>query len=177
MHWFAAALMFVVLSANATWADAQPADSLLLQAKAMLWSGTPDQALVARATFERIVADDDLATLAHYYAALVGHQLAGQLIGTKPDGYKKEVIAHLDYAIDHLETATERDPDFAEAWALLASVYGQKIAQKPFSAMALGRKSDKATERARELAPDNPRVVLLAAIGDYNTPKMWGGDK
>ena len=172
-----AALMLLALFTSAIWAGAQPADSLMLQAKAMLWEGTTDQALLARATFERLTADDDLATLAHYYAALVAHQLVAQLIGTQPDGYKKEVIAHLDYAIDHLQTATKRDPNFAEAWALLASVYGQKISQKPLTAVALGRKSNKAKDRAHELAPDNPRVVLLAAIGDYNTPVIWGGDK
>src|SRR6185503_5665317 len=28
-----------------------------------------------------------------------------------------------------------------------------------------------------KLAPDDPRVILLNAIGDYSTPSIFGGDK
>ena len=43
--------------------------------------------------------------------------------------------------------------------------------------MFIGPKAGKAIRKAMELAPDNPRVVLSAAIGDYNTPRMFGGNK
>lgn len=47
----------------------------------------------------------------------------------------------------------------------------------PFKAMTLGPKSSRAMKRAKELAPDNPRVLLIDGTGDYFTPGMFGGDK
>ena len=161
--------------------QAQPADSLLLQAKQMLRTGemesNTDKIQQARVMFERATSDDDLATLAHYYAAYAAHQLVGLLSGSDSDTPGRELLDHIDYAIHHLEVTSQRDPSFADGWALLASVYGRKISLRPLSGMTLGPKSNRAQKTAIELAPDNPRVVLLKAVGDYNTPRMWGGDK
>ncbi len=44
------------------------------------------------------------------------------------------------------------------------------------SGMRYGPKSNNAIERAREAAPNNPRVLLAQGISLYNTPSMWGGD-
>lgn len=161
--------------------QAQPADSLLLQAKEMLRAGAmesnTDKIQQARVMFERATSDDQLATLGHYYAAYAAHQLVGLLSGGDSDTSSRELLTHIDYAIQHLEVASQRDPSFAEGWALLASVYGRKISLRPLSGMTLGPKSSRAQKTAQELAPNNPRVVLLKAVGDYNTPRMWGGDK
>jgi tetratricopeptide (TPR) repeat protein len=70
--------------------------------------------------------------------------------------------------------AVELGSDFAEAQAMLGSCYGMK-ATGIFSGMKYGPKSDKAMKRAKELAPDNPRVVLLDAIGTFFKPSMFGG--
>ena len=43
--------------------------------------------------------------------------------------------------------------------------------------MLLGPRVGKAAQKAKQLAPDNPRVVLSAAISDFNTPEMFGGNK
>ena len=174
-------LAILALLASVTAIRAQPADSLLLQAKQMLRvgesEGKSDKIQQARATFERATADESLATLAHYYAAYAAHQLVDLLTGSNPDIPKRELLVHIDYAIHHLEESTQRDPSFAEGWALLASVYGRKISLKPLLGMTLGQKSRRAQRTAVEIAPDNPRVVLLKAIGDFNTPRMWGGSK
>ena len=39
-----------------------------------------------------------------------------------------------------------------------------------------GPKSDDAPDYARELAPDNPRIVLIDAIALFQKPSFFGGD-
>ena len=77
----------------------------------------------------------------------------------------------------HLKEATRINPEGAEAHALLSSAYGRQIGLSPVKSMFIGPKAGKASKKAMELAPDNPRVVLSAAIGDFNTPRMFGGNK
>ena len=79
--------------------------------------------------------------------------------------------------MESLKEVVRLDPESAEAWALLNSVYGRQISLSPMKGMLLGRRSQRALDKAQELAPDNPRVVLTAAMSDFNTPGMWGGDK
>lgn len=167
-------LLALLLTAPAL---AQDAESLILEAKTQLWTGMStgdfDAVQAARATFERAAADASLAAWAHYYAALADANLANVLATTDEDAADD----HLDRAVENLRAAIEADDEHAEAYALLASVYGRKIGLSPMKGMFLGSKADNAMERAQELAPDNPRVVLIAAISDYNTPGMWGGSK
>ena len=161
--------------------SAQPADSLLIQAKQRLQqamhAGSADEVLAARAMFERATADENLATLAHYYAGYSAHLLVSLLSSDGSAASRAELLAYLDYAARHLEQATQRDPSFAEGWALLAGVYGRKIGLRPLSGMRLGPRSSRAQQTAIQLEPDNPRVVLLKAVSDYNTPGIWGGNK
>ena len=137
----------------------------------------PDKIQQARLAFERVTSVDSLATLAHYFAAYAAYELINVLSGNNADTPKRELVGYLDYAIRHLEAGLDRDPSFAEGWALLASVYGRKISLRPIAGMTLGPKSSAAQQTALELASDNPRVVLLKAIGDFNTPGLWGGSK
>ncbi len=178
---FAVAILLLAIILPSGLLSAQPADSLLLLAKQNLQQasndGSVDQVLLARTMIERAVADENLATLAHYYAGYSAHLLVGLLTGNETSASKAELLAYLDYAILHLGQATERDPSFAEAWALLASAYGRKIGLRPLLGMRLGPRSSRAQEMAVQLEPDNPRVVMLEAIGGYNTPRIWGGSK
>lgn len=174
-------LIIMAIFVSATSVNAQPAVSLILEAKQLLregeMEGSLDKVQRARVTFERAAFNDSVATLAHYYAAYATHQLIGLLSGINSATSRRELLDHIDYAIEHLEAATQREPSFAEGWALLASVYGRRISYRPIAGMALGPKSNRAQKTAEKLAPDNPRVVLLKAVSDYNTPRMWGGNK
>lgn len=156
-------------------AAAQPADSLIAQGKRLLQQGADqgEAALMqqARAAFERASADAGAAPLAHYYAGLTGYRL---LYAPERPAEKIDLI---DDAIAHLDQATAQDADFADAHALRSSMLGQKIAEQWYKGPFLGPKADDAMERAKTLAPENPRVVLLEAIGAFNKPGMFGGDK
>ena len=174
MQRFLLSLAFILSITNPTLA--QSADSLIISGKQMLQSGENagdlDAMYAARATFERALADTGLVVWGHYYIALTDYRIAGLL-----EGESKDPSEHLNAAVEHLKKATEIDPQAAEAYALLSSVYGWQIGLSPMKSMLLGPRVGKAAQKAKQLAPDNPRVVLNAAISDFNTPKMFGGSK
>ena len=156
---------------------AQSGDSLIISGRQMLQAGENagdlDAMYAARATFERALADTGLVAWGHYYIALADYRIAGLL----SEESKDQASEHLKVAVEHLKKATEIDPQAAEAYALLSSAYGLQIGLSPMKSMLLGPRVGKASQKAEQLAPDNPRVVLSAAISDFNTPKMFGGSK
>lgn len=155
---------------------AQDADSLILKGKRLLHQGynqsNLDQLHRARTLFARATNGREHTALAHYYIGLARYR-AANLVQDDED----QSLRYVNDGIDHLEKATDLDSGFADAHALLSGLYGQKIGMKPFKAMTLGPKSDRAMEQAKELAPDNPRVLLIDGTGDYFKPSMFGGDK
>ncbi len=170
-------VLLVCLVSAAYPALAQSAASLIISGRQMLQAGENandlDAMYAARATFERTLADTGLSAWSHYYVALADYRIAG-LLGEES---KEQADEHLKAAVEHLQQATEVDPRSAEAYALLSSVYGLQIGLSPMKSMILGPRVGKAAQKAKQLAPDNPRVVLSGAIGDFNTPKMFGGSK
>lgn len=167
--------------AGATHLNAQSARDALLLAKEILEQGASlddtELVLQARAGFEGIIEDEGLAKFAHYYAASAASELANILDESGESGVRRTILGYVDYAIEHLEAAVALDESFAEGWLMLSAAYAQKITVKPLNAVGLGRKFNRAMNRAQELEPENPRVVLLKAITDYNLPRIVGGNK
>ena len=195
MSRFLLALAFVFSLAAPAFAQASPmlatgssADSLLVSGKQMLRAGEDggslDAMYAARATFERALADTSLAAAStssaeswgHYYIALADYRIADYLLAAGEEN-KGAASEHLKTTVEHLQKATEIDPQAAEAYALLSSAYGRQIGLNPAKGIVLGRRAQKALKKAAQLAPDNPRVVLCTAIRDFNTPGMFGGSK
>ncbi len=164
-------------AASPVTAQVRGADDLILEGKEQLQTGLDSNDLDvirrARALFERATADPNRSSLTHYYVALADYRLANLLYGTD----RRQTLSYLNDSVEHLKEAIRINDRFAEAHALLSGSYGQKIGLSPLESIILGPKSGKAIERATELEPDNPRVVLLKAISDYHTPKMFGGDR
>ena len=91
-----------------------------------------------------------------------------------PEGEKKRRRELLREAEAQLDLLIELDPQSAEAHALRGTVVGNRI-EGGLSAAWLGRRSERAHERALELGPDNPRVALQHGIGLFHTPRRFGG--
>ena len=166
---------------------AQPAAALLTSGKNILQQGINENNLdamyAARATFERALADKNLSAWSHYYIALTDYRIANYLLAQGKKN-KERASKHLKEAAEHLEETMREDitredakTTAAEVYALLSSVYGRQISLSGIKGMFLGPKSGNLLKKAEQLAPDNPRVVLSAAISAFNTPKMWGGSK
>ena len=114
---------------------------------------------------------DDQRSITRYTAAYLNWRLF-----VIPDGVPEaERDALLDEAVDLLSEILADDDGNAESHALLASVYGQQIGASAWRGMVLGRRASRESERALELAPANPRVLLLDGVGKLNTPRMFGG--
>ena len=185
MSRFLLALAFVFSLAAFVFAQASPmlatgssADSLLVSGKQMLGEngGSLDAMYEAKAAFERALADTSLAAWGHYYIALADYRIADYLLAAGEEN-KGAASEHLKTTVEHLQKATEINPQAAEAYALLSSAYGRQIGLNPAKGIVLGRRAQKALKKAAQLAPDNPRVVLCTAIRDFNTPGMFGGSK
>ena len=185
MSRFLLALAFVFSLAAPASAQASPmlatgssADSLLVSGKQMLGEngGSLDAMYAAKAAFERTLADTGVAAWGHYYMALADYRIADYLLAAGEEN-KGAASEHLKATVEHLQKATEINPQAAEAYVLLSSAYGRQIGLNPIKGMVLGRRAQKALKKAAQLAPDNPRVVLCTAIRDFNTPGMFGGSK
>ena len=172
-------LSLVVLFSVSHPAPAQPGDSLIVGGKRMLRAGVNagslDAMYAARGMFERVLGDTSLSAWGHYYTALADHSIVNYLLGRTDD--REQASEHLKSAVGHLREAIRLDPRSAEAHALMSSAYGRQISLNPVKWIFLGRRVANALEKAREIAPDNPRVVLCAALSDYHTPQVLGGSR
>jgi tetratricopeptide (TPR) repeat protein len=130
--------------------------------------------LGARAFFERLLSDPTYPWLVHYYIGFVDMRIFHYYFSQEKKDEAKEFA---DDGIAHLEKAVELKNDFAEAYALLSAMYGNKIALNPMLGMTLGQKSGSMIQRAFEIDPENPRVSFIAGQSAYYTPKMFGGGK
>ncbi|MDC2889808.1 hypothetical protein [Psychrosphaera algicola] len=112
------------------------------------------------------------ADLSGYDLALAYYRIAlsANLKGQTP--VAKESI---DQAMELLEKLDESSPDNVEIKALLAQVYGYKIALDPIKGMYYGPKSNSTLSSAETIQPNNPRVLLVKGISKFNTPGVFGG--
>ncbi|WP_370980943.1 tetratricopeptide repeat protein [Agaribacterium sp. ZY112] len=80
-------------------------------------------------------------------------------------------------AQSELEQLLEKEPKNAEALALLANIYGLQSHMFPEKAAFLGPQAGQAMHKALSIDATNPRVQLIAGIGEYYTPTEYGGSK
>ncbi len=123
----------------------------------------------SRTTLAKVAPDAQ----SHYVMGFAHYRL-GSLLAAQDASAAATAMSE---CVDALDEATGADQQFAEAYALQSACLGQLAALRPITAMVNGPRSGGRIEKALELAPQNPRVVLLDALGDYGRPKAFGGDK
>jgi tetratricopeptide (TPR) repeat protein len=155
----------------------QTAAQGIMEAKSFIQQGSnsasKEKLEQARNILTQLESQGDHQALAEYYLGYIDYQTAVAVYRMD----EAQAPASLDSAVIHLEKAIHINDNNAEAHALLASCYGMQIAFSPLSGIWRGPKSGAEMSKAKELAPENPRVALLGAIGTYNTPSMFGGGK
>ena len=151
-------------------------DALFVEGKERLQqaidSSNPDQLYEAQKLFEQARQNGNYEIFSLYYLALCEYRLA-TLFAAVPD----EKARCINQAIGYLKEAIELEDNFSDAYALLASAYGQKLGMKPHLGMMLGPETKTVLEKSKRLDGNNPRVVLIDGMSDYYTPAMFGGDK
>lgn len=121
-----------------------------------------------------LTTDSELRGLALYYAGWTQWSLAGSQIQA---GQKDDALVSLGHSVDDLRKAVVIAPDNAEfqcqlTWSLisLAVTDGGKFQE-------LRAEISQSRKRALELAPANPRVVMMDAGMIFNTPPQFGGSQ
>ncbi len=133
--------------------------------------GSADEMLAARAAFAALVADAPGSARNQYGLALADWRVIPVLGKARDEQARKlckEGIAACDLAF-----ATESK--LADALALKAGLQGLALGFAPGAGMTLGPEIIEGNARARGMAPENPRVALLAAISLMHQPAFTGG--
>jgi len=152
-------------------------EKVIIQGKKQLVEGTNNwnesTIINARSLFERLKMQKDKLDLVYYYIGLADYRLAsGYFLQQDPKAQQ-----FLDDGIKNLELALKENKKLADAHALLASLYGQKIGLEPALAMTLGPQSWVSMENAQKLESKNPRVLMLQATSTFYAPEQYGGSQ
>lgn len=110
-----------------------------------------------------------LAALLRYQAAYAAYR-AGELAPAvgRPDS------PYLARCEEQALAAAEQQEDFADAWAL-AGACAALDASRNLTALLSARRARQYLRTAREMSPDNPRVLLLAAVSALRQPSVGQG--
>ena len=124
-----------------------------------------------------IAADESSDKLHGYYAALAHYRLA-QLVAERPGAAGASSTAELaQRCVSGADQALALQADFADALALRAACLASPLTGGALHAPFAGHRARKDLERALQLAPRDPRVLLLDAVSDYQLPGSSGGNK
>ena len=132
-----------------------------------------EDARALRNLADAIAADESHDKLHGYYAALADWRLA-QLAAQHPGG-SPPASQLAQRCVSESDAALALQADFADALALRAACLATAggVLHAPFS----GRRARKDLERALQLAPRDPRVLLVDAMSDYELAPSAGGNK
>ncbi|HTV50275.1 MAG TPA: hypothetical protein VME21_03745 [Steroidobacteraceae bacterium] len=112
---------------------------------------------------DALAAQEGSSPLRSYYLALANYRLA--LLRRAP-GARGDARAPAERCADEAAEARRSDADAAEALALESACLDLSAQLKALTAPLLRERSGSQLHRALELAPHNPRVLLIQALGE-----------
>ena|GEM_PF-644188 len=149
--------------------------SAIREAKSLLREGsiTSDTMLIIKAKdiLQKIHEQNSTHTTL-YFLAQSEYELARIAFALKDD---KKFDIHYNAAVQLTEKLLEEKQDWSEPYALLALLYGYKIAKNNFTAVTLGPKSYFLAQRAIELDDKNPRAWFVWGTIKFHMPAVFGG--
>jgi hypothetical protein len=125
---------------------------------------------------DTVAADETRDRLHGYYAGLLAWRLT--LLAVQSPGAVRGASAALlaQRCVGTLDVLLEQQSDFADALALRAACLATPLDVNGTQASS-PRQARKDFRRALQLAPGNPRVLLLDAMSDYLLPPTLGGNR
>ncbi len=160
-------------------ASAAPVSARWMQLERRIESGYFRQNVAGlRALAATLPADDGAAAAdtgggewQSYYGALLAYRLA--LLARNDEA---RAWPFMQQCIDRLNRALVADPGSAEALALQSACLALQSRMDPWRAPLAAPRSRARIDKALELAPDNPRVLLLGSLAARDRPRLFGGD-
>ncbi len=146
------------------------------QAMSADYRGDLDELARLREEILPLVDDPAAGYLAHYWAGFASWRWA--INGTSREMSRENLKSHLETAAADFDAAIGLRDDFADGYAAAASVRGWLAAFQGSDAAALlelVERSQQQLTRARELAPDNPRVLWVLGGVYLFAPPAAGG--
>jgi tetratricopeptide (TPR) repeat protein len=111
--------------------------------------------------------------LKSYYAGLLAYRQA--LLSL--DSNRGQALDQAERCVASLDQALELSREFAEALALQSVCLDMLHSLKPWPTPFSSSRSSALMEKALQLAPKNPRVLLLDAVGDLERSRRSSSDK
>jgi tetratricopeptide (TPR) repeat protein len=165
--WLAVPLCMAGLAAHAD--DAPDTRWLDVEGRIQYGYYTEDVRAVEQVA-DSLETDTSAGDLRQYYLGLARYRLAVLESVHHPDRAR----ASAERCVASLQQPTQEDAAASEALALQAACYRLLAKLKPVSAPYLSLKGGSAMHRALALAPQNPRVLLLDALVDYDLHRERG---
>ena len=125
--------------------------------------------------FEMLLKNREKEWLIEFYLGYAKFRLGNFFSTIKKD--KNLSVRYFDDAIIHLEKSKLLNPNFVDSHTILSATYGSKIRVIPGKAVFLGGRAEDELKVALEMEPSNPRAWLHRGIGEFFTPRLFGGGK
>jgi tetratricopeptide (TPR) repeat protein len=116
---------------------------------------------------DSLQSDTKTDALHGYYVGLANYRLALLYVDRAPDKAK----SLLERCVSGLDESLKAQPDFPDALALQAACLHRLGELTALAVPLAGHRSGSEMRRALELAPKNPRVLLLEAIEVHTRPQ------
>jgi tetratricopeptide (TPR) repeat protein len=129
---------------------------------------------------EPLTSNDSHDRLKSYYSGLLAYRMTlleeaqSPPPARKNDRSKNEARQTVERCVGSLDQALEAQSNFADALALQSACLGLLAELSSWRAPLAAPKSASQLHKALQLAPKNPRVLLLDAVGEYEHPKGPG---
>jgi tetratricopeptide (TPR) repeat protein len=166
-------------------ADVRAADTSWLDIESRIqYAYYTEDGRTLRNLMEPLVSGDRSDRLKSYYEGLLAYRmtLLSAVVqppaGGKPlpDGTKGMERQMAERCVTSLDHALELQGNFADALALQSACLARLSEAHSLKAQLAGFRSATQMRKALQLAPKNPRVLLLDAVGAYERSKMLGGE-
>jgi hypothetical protein len=126
---------------------------------------------------DTLAGDESNDRMHGYYAALAAWRLAQLAARTPAAGHGLSAAQLAQRCISEADGALSQQADFAEALALRAACRATPLDSAGSQGTYAVHRARRDQERALQLAPRNPRVLLVDAMNDYQLAPGLGGNK
>lgn len=151
------------------WQGATAADSAWPDVEGRIQYGfyTEDARSLADLAEQLTRSDTAPEPLRYYYAGLANYWLA-QLLATKDKDHARQAV---ERCVSNLDSALKAEANLASGFALQSACLRTLTALRAWKPLT-GGKSNAQMERAVKLAPRDPRVLLLEALGNGDDGRL-----